>query len=222
MNKKVMLNLGCGATRPQNWINTDSSLNAQVQKIPVLGDWLAKAFIKSASYSSDNVVYMNLNTKWGFASESVDVVYASHLFEHLSHRAATLFLSESYRTLKPGAVVRIVVPDLYKTAKKYVSEYEEGDSDASKSFLWAINMGLENMYPYKSNSFLKKTIARWQEYPHQHKYMYDELSLRVLLAAHGFQDVKSLTYGVSDSIEEIKDVEGDREHYISIYMEARK
>ena len=83
-------------------------------------------------------------------------------------------------------------------------------------------MDLENMYPPKSNSFLKKPIARWQGYPHQHKYMYDELSLGALLAQHGFRDIKSLTYGISDSIPEIKDVEGDREHYISIYKEARK
>ena len=78
---------------------------------------------------------MDLNKPWGFASQTVDIVYASHLFEHLTHRAATLFLRESYRTLKPEGVVRIAVPDLYKTAKKYISEYEHGQSDASKSFL---------------------------------------------------------------------------------------
>ena len=60
---------------------------------------------------------MDLNKPWGFASQTVDIVYASHLFEHLTHRAATLFLTESYRTLKPEGVVRIAVPDLYKTAK---------------------------------------------------------------------------------------------------------
>jgi hypothetical protein len=59
-NTKIKLNLGCGAIRPEGRINIDSSLNAQIQRIPLFGKMLCKIF-KSTSYNSNNVVYQNLN-----------------------------------------------------------------------------------------------------------------------------------------------------------------
>ena len=79
------------------------------------------------------MVYMNLNRKWNrFKDASVDVVYASHLFEHLSLSSANLFLAESYRCLKPGGVIRVVVPDLYQICKKYINEYDGGKTDTTE------------------------------------------------------------------------------------------
>lgn len=219
---ETKINHGCGSVRPKGWINTDNSLNAQVQKIPVLGRWIEKNVIKSAHYDNPDVHYTNLNKKWNFKDNSVDVVYASHLFEHLSHKAARLFLSESYRCLKPGGVVRIVVPDLYKLAKKYVTDVENGNENASTHFLWAINLDKENMYPSNKMNFLKKAIASKQQYPHQHKYMYDNLSLPKMLREFGFSEIVSSGYGISNYIKDIKDVEGASESYISIYIEAKK
>src|SRR4051812_23388957 len=119
----IKLNLGCGAVRPQGWLNTDSSLNAHLQRIPVLGTIVPKLF-RTVEYDNANVAYMNLNKRWPFKTNSVDVVYASHLFEHLSLQSAELFLSESYRCLRPNGIIRLVVPDLYKICKRYILEYE--------------------------------------------------------------------------------------------------
>lgn len=43
---------------------------------------------------------MNLNRRWRFTSGSVDVVYASHVFEHLTLRTSGLFMSEAMRVLR--------------------------------------------------------------------------------------------------------------------------
>jgi len=217
----INLNLGCGSVRPHGWINIDSSLNANVQKIPFLGKYIAKMF-NPVMYESSNFKYMNLNKTWKFENESVHIVYASHLFEHLSLKSADLFLREAYRSLIPGGVMRIVVPDLYQIASKYLDDYKKSNynEDPTQFFMWAINMHREGQYG--SPSFFRKIIYELQGYPHQHKYMYDSKSLICLVEKYGFKQPKLKSYGVSEYISEIKDVEGKEESYLSVYLEVLK
>ena len=218
--QSVKINHGCGSVRPSGWVNTDSSLNANLQKIPVVGKTISRLLHK-VQYDDSNVVYMNLNKRWKYDDNSVDVVYASHLLEHLTLKSADLFLKESYRCLKPGGGIRIVVPDLYKICKRYIHEYEaEEKADPTEFILWAINMHREGQYG--SPGGFKKMIFEWQGYPHQHKYMYDEKSLAKKFREAGFNNILSLEYGVSKYIPEIKDVEGTTESYLSVYLEANK
>lgn len=216
----LKLNLGCGSVRPNGWINTDSSLNANLQRIPFFGKKFTKLFSK-VDYKSNNLTYMNLNKKWNYEDSNVDIVYASHLFEHLSLKSADLFLKEAYRTLIPGGVIRIVVPDLLKISKRYINDYEATvNGDPTKFLLWAINMNREGQYG--TPSLLKKIILELQGYPHQHKYMYDDKSLIYKIQSYGFLEISSLSYGVSNFINDIEDVEGSQESYLSVYIEAKK
>jgi len=89
LTQRVLINLGCGQTRPVGWINTDSSLNSLLQSFPLIQRVLRNNS-NAIVYASNNARYMNLNNPWKFASESVDVVYASHVFEHLSLSSACL------------------------------------------------------------------------------------------------------------------------------------
>ncbi len=216
----IKLNLGCGSVRPKGWINTDSSLNANIQKIPLIGKIITRQF-NEVKYNDDNMVYMNLNKPWRYKNNSVDIVYASHLFEHLTLKSANRFLKESYRCLKSGGIIRVVVPDLYKICKQYITEYESGKEDASTFIMWAMNMHREGQYGAKIPLW-KKVILEMQGYPHQHKFMYDEKSLSQVFKEVGFKEILSMTYGQSKFISEIKDVEGTKESYLSVYLEAKK
>lgn len=216
----IKLNLGCGSVRPMGWINTDSSLNANLQRIPFVKN-LVTSFFNTVKYNSSNFVYMNLNSRWKYAANSVDVVYASHLFEHLTLKAADLMLQESFRSLKPGGVIRIVVPDMYKICKHYITELENGNTKSSDYVMWAINMHREGQY--KNLNFFKKLFFEWQGYPHQHKFMYDEYSLRAKMDSVGFADFRTMEYGKSEYVQDqIKEVEGSTESYLSVYLEAKK
>lgn len=219
---KILLNLGCGSVRPDGWINTDSSLNAHIQRLPLIGKSLGKILHK-VEYDNDNVVYMNLNKPWKYSGNSVDVVYASHLFEHLTLSAASLFMKEAYRCLKPGGVIRIVVPDLYQICKKYIDEYESNTfpKESTEFVMWAINMHREGQYG--NPGFFKRMVYEWQGYPHQHKYMYDSKSLSSLFTSFGFINLNLGKYGESKLLNDlIKDVEGKTESYLSVYLEATK
>lgn len=56
----MKLNLGCVDIRLMDWINIDSSLNANLQRIPFLVKLLSTV-IGLREYSNSNLVYMNLN-----------------------------------------------------------------------------------------------------------------------------------------------------------------
>jgi SAM-dependent methyltransferase len=217
---RVLLNLGCGDTGPKGWINADCSLNILAQKYRLLRPF-ARRILKSKVYESHNVAYMSLNRAWKFSSDSVDVVYASHVFEHLTQYAAELFLQEAIRVLKRNGVVRLVVPDLLALADQYVSAARNDDVAASSRFLYAINLHKENAYP-RQRHYLYRIVNWLQNYPHQHKYMYDNLSLRKCLQVAGFKRVQQCGYGVSQHISEICDVECTGEGIPAIYFEAIK
>jgi hypothetical protein len=86
--------------------------------------------------------------------------------------------------------------------------------------MWALNLHREGQY--RNESFPKRILSILQKYPHQHKYMYDSKSMRLLLEQFGFNDIRFDTYGKSEYIDEILEVEGAKESYLSVYIEARK
>ena len=216
---RVLLNLGCGQTAPPNWQNYDSSLNAQLQRMPPLR-WLLRK-LGATTFDANNIRFIDLNYPWRFRSATADVVYASHLFEHLKGAAAKLFLSEAFRILKTRGTLRLVVPDLYTLAKKYIHDFESRDAQAAAAFLEPLNLHLEGVYRDERN-FLLKALHWFQNYPLQHKYMYDWLSLEKILAESGFKGIRRSGYGESLYIPEIGQVENSQEGVSSLYVEAIK
>ena len=47
-------------------------------------------------------------------NEEIDIVYSSHFFEHIDNATGINLINESYRVLKKGGVIRILVPDFFK------------------------------------------------------------------------------------------------------------
>jgi predicted SAM-dependent methyltransferase len=102
-----MLNIGCGATYHSDWINIDLGMNSNVTSHDVIQGL-------------------------PFPDNTFDIVYHSHLLEHISCENALSFMRECFRVLKPGGTTRILVPDLEMTAKLYLeklSTASESESD---------------------------------------------------------------------------------------------
>lgn len=57
--------------------------------------------------------------------ESCDVVFCSHVFEHIPHSRLPFVVSEVNRVLKPGGVFRMLTPNLEVLAKAYAEKDEE-------------------------------------------------------------------------------------------------
>ncbi len=60
-----------------------------------------------------------------FHEESMELVYTSHMIEHLPENSCQHFFNESYRLLKQGGVLRIEAPD----AEKIILEYKRNNDD---------------------------------------------------------------------------------------------
>ena len=91
-----LLNLACGQTFDSGWINLDQHASA------------------------DDVIAHDLRTLLPFSDNFADAIYCSHFLEHLDFEMADKFLSECLRCLKPGGILRIVVPDFERMAKDYL------------------------------------------------------------------------------------------------------
>jgi predicted SAM-dependent methyltransferase len=76
-----------------------------------------------------------------FPSQHFDAVYHAHLLEHLPRDQAARFLCECFRVLRPGGVLRVVVPDLEQIARMYLESLGgawEGDEGAKERHAWAM------------------------------------------------------------------------------------
>lgn len=112
-----LLNFGCGTAVHPDWVNLDSSTD-----LP-------------------GVIRHDLRRGLPFPDESFDAVYGSHVLEHLEPDAAMQLLRECHRVLRPGGIVRIVVPDLEAIARRYLETMTAaagGDVHAAFRYDWAM------------------------------------------------------------------------------------
>lgn len=102
-----LLNIGCGKcySLSPEWTNLD--------------------FKKTG----EGVIAHNLREGIPFPDNTFDVVYQSHLLEHFSKKDGEFLISECYRVLKHGGVIRVVVPDLEGIIKEYLSCLENVTQD---------------------------------------------------------------------------------------------
>lgn len=112
MNK---LNIGCGTTFHLSWVNIDFEPSSPV---------VQQYDIRKGLPYADNVF---------------DVGYCSHVLEHLKRVEADKVVKEIYRVLKPGGIVRLVVPALEKITRAYLSALERvmaGDKAGEPDYDW--------------------------------------------------------------------------------------
>ena len=88
MQKINYLNVGCGKKFHPAWTNVDMAS------------------------SSPHVEVHNLLHGFPYPDNQFDIVYHSQVLEHVPKDKAPAFVRECLRVLKPGGVLRVVVPDL--------------------------------------------------------------------------------------------------------------
>src|SRR5690606_23946475 len=77
----------------------------------------------------DNILAYDVARGIPAGDASVDMVYHSHMLEHIPRDRVGDFLREVRRVLKPGGVHRIVVPDLELLVRRYVEHLHACEAD---------------------------------------------------------------------------------------------
>ncbi|HZI20719.1 MAG TPA: methyltransferase domain-containing protein [Pyrinomonadaceae bacterium] len=93
---KSYLNLGCGTRFHPAWTNLDFEAAAP------------------------GVLAHDLRRGIPFPADTFEFAYHSHVLEHFPREGARRLLAECRRVLRPGGVVRVVVPDLEDLAAAYL------------------------------------------------------------------------------------------------------
>jgi predicted SAM-dependent methyltransferase len=109
------LNVGCGSTFHPTWVNVDL-----------------------ASYYSE-VQTCDIRKGLPYPDNTFDACYSSHVLEHLTRTEASNLLNECVRVLKPGGVIRVVVPDLEKIVQLYLhilNQVKSGLKELEPNYDW--------------------------------------------------------------------------------------
>ncbi len=102
-----------------------------------------------------------------FKSNSIEVVYASHVLEHINCNEAQDALKEIYRILKPGGEVFLAVPNTASLSKLLETDLAQTAID----IIFGVNRPVADWYP-------------------QHKYGYTETLLSKILLESGFSEIQ--------------------------------
>lgn len=99
-----LLDLGCGRG------SFTQELGKRIGTTQLYGIELVEEFIEQAKQQGMRIYKSDLNAPFPIDSESIDVVHAKEILEHLHH--TDLFLREIYRVLIRGGYAVITVPNL--------------------------------------------------------------------------------------------------------------
>jgi predicted SAM-dependent methyltransferase len=135
----MKVNLGCGSRWAFGWQNFDYVAH------------------------SPDVNQCDLRKGIPLLNETAEIVYASHVLEHFSRADGRHFIEECHRILKPGGIIRIVVPDLEEISKAYLQTLSAcltNDVKAMGRYDWAAAEMLDQLVRTHSGGEISKIINR--------------------------------------------------------------
>lgn len=194
----LRVNIGCGIDAAPGWYNIDNSPTIWLSRVPG-----ARRLFRTPAWPR-SVHRRNALKGLPFGNETVDFIYSSHTLEHFTYEQSLGLAKECFRVLRPGGILRVVVPDLELIVRDYL-----GDSDSSAS-----------------HRFIERLLLShsWRDFLHpgaHHNQMFDARSLLAMLTAAGFKNAYRSRFGES-KIPGLLEVELEQRQSESLYVEAEK
>ncbi len=110
-----LLNIGCGSHVHKEWINLDLK-------------------------ESKLITCHNIIDQLPFGDKCIDVIYHSHVLEHLTKKEGKVFVLDCFRVLKKNGIMRVVIPDMEQIVKEYLDHlkkgFSENDHTSIKRYQW--------------------------------------------------------------------------------------
>lgn len=187
MDGRILLNLGCGPdVEPTDWADVDGSLNLWWQRrLPAAALRILRRRMGWTSWPA-HVRHLDLRRRLPYDDAVVDAVYASHVLEHLYPDDAAALLRECHRVLRPGGLMRLVLPDL----RSMVAEYLASDAPTA-----AVRLNRRLLFrPERRPRGLWQRLQAVFGDMHSHKFMYDPPCLSLRLLEAGFTDIRGMGY----------------------------
>jgi SAM-dependent methyltransferase len=133
-----LLNVGCGDHYHREWCNVEIASR------------------------DPTVILHDIRRGLPFEDGYFDAVYHSHVLEHLTARDGEHFLYECLRVLRPGGILRIVVPDLEIIAALYLEKLRRANEhrqDTVADYCWMKLELLDQMVREQSGGLMGKYMT---------------------------------------------------------------
>lgn len=208
-----IVNIGCGMNVIPGAINLDNSPSIKLRK-HILLRTLFRPFLNKNQRNYLDFAISN-NISYGEAldlplsNDYADVIYTSHMIEHLDSPSMERFLQECHRCLKPSGVLRIVTPNLDIFINNYIQSKD------------AISFAYNTMFYRSSCLSFKERCKMALSGDRGHKIIYNSTTLTKLLESNGFSNCTSLSIGQT-TIDFDTNIDFSWRSEDSLYIEARK
>jgi SAM-dependent methyltransferase len=133
--------------------------------------------------------YMDATTRWPIEDSAAAYIFSDNVIEHIPLDAGRTMLSEAYRVLQPGGVIRLVTPDIRKHVELYLAGAASVEGDVAKEYR---DMGLVVEH---SIDLIRIPIG---SFGHHEGYVYDFEILEHELKRAGFHSVVLCEMGESE------------------------
>lgn len=164
--RDLKVHLGCGDDVRPGWVNIDVGAGAATEGAVV--------------------VRHDLRRGLPLEGESCVLIYSSHLFEHLGYRAGARLMRDCHRSLRPGGVLRFALPDFKGMFEAYLNR------DAGYLELVDIRETLPYVEPGTETLVDHVNYGVYQF--GEHKTIYDQEKLTLLLRHIGFRSVSESSF----------------------------
>jgi len=137
--RPLLVNVGCGMRIHPDWVNID--LHA----------------------ARPGVIEHDISVSLPQETNTCDAVYHSAVLEHIRPRDVDRFISECFRVLKPGGVMRVCVPDLENIAELYLRKLRdavEGVPGAEADYDWMLLEMFDQTVRERSGGEMLAFLAR--------------------------------------------------------------
>ena len=241
---RAFVNLGSSARVAPGWNNIDFSLLMRFARYPRLSSFLHKAGLlstdryKRIQNLDREAIRWDLRKGIPFPDRTFDCVYHSHVFEHIDRDDALPFLKECFRVLKPGGVLRVVVPDLEVLTRNYLDCLSKLPNSATmKEHSYCLEEIFDQMIvrvpkaraqrPWVVRVLEGLFIGNTEQSGTLHRWMYDRFSLADLVREAGCDSVAVYNHAsssIADWSSFLLDIERDGTPYkrSSLYIEGRR
>lgn len=132
----------------------------------------------------DKSIYsLDITRKFFFKSNIFDFVYIEHGLEHVEFNGVINFLTETYRILKPGGVLRVASPMLDNLIMYYLSKNDEDNNLATYIE--------KNWFPiaYDMSIISKAIVLNNAFYNFSHKCILDFYTYKQILSVIGYKSI---------------------------------
>jgi predicted SAM-dependent methyltransferase len=182
-NSPLFLNLGSGprGIKSGNWLNVDGFIDKNVE------------------------FRFDFGRPMPFNDDLFDGIFCEHVIEHFDFEHGKALLTECHRILKPGGVIRIIVPHGNKILKSYFD---------SPEFI--------AKYKETTTGLPMEAINQWFYQRYEHQCIYDAPYMNYQLNKIGFEECNEVDFKTSKFNQSELLMDDEKYKWESLYFEGKK